>query len=152
PWSTRRADAGLDFHLRRQAMAMIAHCRAKVLVSLVAIILVSCASYDVTVSAHAGPTDGTHRSAGTAANEVPESIGYGFVRSFGEPIVSPIQFSRPTDVALDSFGNIYVVDSGHRQIRKFGPDGTQLTKFGEAGQGPGQFSVTGAIAIDVTGN
>ena len=72
-----------------------------------------------------------------APQVVPEALGYGFVRSIGAPLVSPVQFSRPTDVAVDSLGNIYVVDWGHGLIQKFGPDHVLLTQIRRPGTGSG---------------
>lgn len=47
---------------------------------------------------------------------------------------------RPFDVAKDSTGNIYIVDSGNYRIQKFDSSGNYLATFGRKGQGPGEFS------------
>jgi hypothetical protein len=40
------------------------------------------------------------------------------------------QFANPVGAAVDSLGNIYVVDLANRRVQKFAPDGTFLLMFG----------------------
>src|SRR6267143_1721699 len=62
------------------------------------------------------------------------------------------QFIHPTDVVLDSFDNIYVVDSGNNRVEVFNSAGVFQTKFGSLGPGPGQRSNPFGIAIDSSGS
>jgi hypothetical protein len=48
-------------------------------------------------------------------------------------------FESPSTVTCDPEGNIYVVDSGAQNIKKFDKDGRFLKTFGREGQGPGEF-------------
>lgn len=59
------------------------------------------------------------------------------------------QFDEPTDVALDSSDNVYVVDSGNHRVQKF-TAGTYAYAAQEGGEGAGngEFSTPVALAID----
>jgi len=64
----------------------------------------------------------------------------------------PGQFYRPTGIAVDSSGNVYVVDEGNNRVEKFKSDGTYVTQYGSGGSGPGQFNRPMGIAFDSAGN
>jgi DNA-binding beta-propeller fold protein YncE len=60
-----------------------------------------------------------------------------------------VLFNRPTDVAVNSRGEIYVADGYvNSRIVKFSPEGKFLLKWGTKGDGPGQFNIPHAIVID----
>jgi len=42
-----------------------------------------------------------------------------FIISFGKRGAGPGEFERPTDVAVDNQGNVFVVDWGNNRIQKF---------------------------------
>lgn len=57
-----------------------------------------------------------------------------------------IEFSRITDVAVDSRGQIYAGDLyGH--ISVLNPDGTLARRFGRMGDGPGEFQSLGTLHV-----
>jgi hypothetical protein len=62
-------------------------------------------------------------------------------------------FNRPTDVAWDAQGNIYLADGlGNSRIAKFDKSGMFLKSWGSTGAGQGQFNTVASIAIDKQGN
>ena len=62
-------------------------------------------------------------------------------------------FQRPSDVAWDAAGNIYVADGfGNARIAKFDKVGKFVKSWGSRGSEPGQFSTVHGIAVDAQGN
>jgi DNA-binding beta-propeller fold protein YncE len=62
-------------------------------------------------------------------------------------------FQRPTDVAWDAAGNIYVADGyGNARVAKYEPGGKYIKSWGSRGTAPGQFNIVHGIAVDAQGN
>jgi hypothetical protein len=62
-------------------------------------------------------------------------------------------FNRPTDVAWDAAGNIFISDGyGNSRVVKCDKNGRFIKSWGSRGTGPGQFNTPHSIATDAAGN
>jgi len=62
------------------------------------------------------------------------------------------QFSKPSDVAVDYSGYVYVTDTNNDRIQKFNSSGTYIGKWGTKGTGWSGFYHPSGIAIDSSGD
>lgn len=66
------------------------------------------------------------------------------------------EFNRPSGVAVDGSGNVYVADSGNHRIQKLTLSGNAWSEWGKSGGGPGtglgEFLTPTGIALDGIGN
>ena len=67
-------------------------------------------------------------------------------------LTSPGNFAKPTGIAVDEDGNLYVCDTLNNRIEVFDADGTFIRAFGKSGDGPGYFARPKGIAIDSDGH
>jgi len=67
-------------------------------------------------------------------------------------LVTPGDFAKPTGMAVDSEGNLYVCDTLNDRIEVFDADGKFISTYGKNGDGPGYFSRPKGIAIDGDGH
>jgi DNA-binding beta-propeller fold protein YncE len=67
-------------------------------------------------------------------------------------LTTPGDFSRPTNVAVDKDGNLYVSDTFNDRVEIFDADGNFIRTFGKPGDGPGYFARPKGIAIDGDGH
>ncbi|MEO8367726.1 MAG: peptidyl-alpha-hydroxyglycine alpha-amidating lyase family protein [Candidatus Solibacter sp.] len=74
----------------------------------------------------------------------------------GEPAPSnaePYILSRPTDVAWDAAGNIFISDGyGNSRVVKYDKNGKFIATVGSRGSGQGQLNLPHTIAADANGN
>jgi hypothetical protein len=62
-------------------------------------------------------------------------------------------FNRPTDVAWDQQGNIFISDGyGNSRVAKYDKNGVYIKAWGSRGAGIGQFNTVHSIAVDAQGN
>jgi len=62
------------------------------------------------------------------------------------------EFYGPRAIAVDSSGNVYVVDQYNHRIQKFTSNGVFITKWGIYGTGDGEFLYPAGIAVDSSDN
>lgn len=80
-----------------------------------------------------------------------------FQRAIGGPPAKPGDedpgtFARPTNVAVDAKGDIYVADTINNRIQIFDAEGNFLSMFGRGGDGPGYFGRPKGLAVDRDGH
>jgi len=67
-------------------------------------------------------------------------------------LTTPGDFAKPTGVAVDKEGNLYVADTLNNRIEVFDADGVFLRTWGRNGDGPGYFARPKGVAIDSDGH
>jgi sugar lactone lactonase YvrE len=82
---------------------------------------------------------------------------YKLLRKIGKPGMKHTsteagEFAKPTGVAVDDDGNVFVADTWNDRIQVFDADGNFIRTFGKAGDGPGYFARPKGLAIDADGH
>jgi DNA-binding beta-propeller fold protein YncE len=65
---------------------------------------------------------------------------------------TPGDFAKPTGVAVDKEGNLYVADMLNARVEIFDADGNFIRAFGKRGDGPGYFAMPKGVAVDCDGH
>lgn len=74
---------------------------------------------------------------------------YSFLRTIGSRgIQGEGKFNFPTNAAIDSKGNLYVVDTGNSRVQVFDKNGAYVKSFGKTGDLPGALARPKGIAVD----
>jgi NHL repeat len=69
------------------------------------------------------------------------------------PVPSPYLFGRPTDIAWDAVGNIFVADGyTNSRVVKYDKNGRFIRSVGTRGAEPGQLNTPHSIQVDNNGN
>jgi DNA-binding beta-propeller fold protein YncE len=79
------------------------------------------------------------------------------LRKIGTPgkahtLTAPGDFSKPTNVAVDKDGTVFVSDTFNDRVEVFDADGKFIRTFGKPGDGPGYFARPKGIAVDGDGH
>ena len=82
---------------------------------------------------------------------------YKLIRRLGKPGTEHTstklgEFAKPTGVAVNEEGNVFISDTWNNRVQVFDADGTFIRAFGEAGDGPGYFARPKGISIDSDGH
>lgn len=67
-------------------------------------------------------------------------------------LTTPGDFAKPTGVAVDQEGSLYVCDTMNSRIEIFDADGKFISTFGKPGDGPGSFARPKGVAVDGDGH
>ena len=86
-----------------------------------------------------------------------DADNFKLLRKIGTPgkdhtLTTPGDFSKPTNVAVDKNGNLYVTDTLNDRVEVFDAEGTFIRAFGKNGDGPGDFARPKGIAVDCDGH
>jgi DNA-binding beta-propeller fold protein YncE len=86
-----------------------------------------------------------------------DADSYKLLRTIGGPAKSendddPGTLAKPTNVAVDPDGNVYVSDTINNRIQIFDADGKFISMFGKAGDGVGYFARPKGVAVDADGH
>jgi sugar lactone lactonase YvrE len=67
-------------------------------------------------------------------------------------LTTPGDFAKPSGVAVDKEGNLYVADTLNDRIEVFDADGVYLRTWGKNGDGPGYFARPKGVTVDSDGH
>ena len=67
-------------------------------------------------------------------------------------LTTPGDFAKPSGLAVDADGNLYVCDTLNNRIEVFDADGKFISTYGKNGDGPGYFARPKGVAIDGDGH
>jgi DNA-binding beta-propeller fold protein YncE len=73
------------------------------------------------------------------------------IKAIGDKGEPAERLDRPTNLAFDGDGHLYVTDFGRFQVVKFDRDGHFISAFGKPGDAPGHFARPKGIAVDREG-
>jgi sugar lactone lactonase YvrE len=99
-----------------------------------------------------GDTQSPNLSLSGLPGETSDSASAGYWSSFGTSGTGNGQFNHPAGMAVDSKGNLLVVDENNKRVQKFNEAGEYVSSFGSSGTGDGQFSRPTDVAVDSKGN
>ena len=86
-----------------------------------------------------------------------DADSFKLLRHLGTPgkdhtLTDPGNFAKPTGLAVDKDGNLYVADTMNDRIEVFDADGMFIRAWGKNGDGPGYFARPKGVSIDNDGH
>jgi DNA-binding beta-propeller fold protein YncE len=111
-----------------------------------------CVEATLGVSAHQAVSSQAVSSQAVSAHGKFILCNYTYITQWGTIGSGNGQFELPQGIAVDSSGNIYVVDLRNNRTQKFDSGGGYITQWGTDGVGNGQFRYPEGIAVDSSGN
>jgi RHS repeat-associated protein len=96
-----------------------------------------------------------YNSAGEVTETKMPSVGnegYAYSTMFGSEGSGNGQFGKPAAVAVDSRGDVWVVDDTHDKVDEFNSSGEYIRQIGSEGSGSGKLKSPDGIAIDSHNN
>ncbi len=98
------------------------------------------------------PTATSTSPAPTPTSTTVPATNYVYASQLGAQSQAANDMQNPIDIAHDSAGNMYVLDSVMNRIQKFDPNGVWITNWGSAGNSNLEFSSPFGITIDPADN
>jgi sugar lactone lactonase YvrE len=86
-----------------------------------------------------------------------DADSFKLLRKIGTPghkheLMTPGDFAKPTGLAVNADGDLYVCDTLNNRIEVFDADGVFIREYGKNGDGPGYFARPKGVAIDSDGH
>ena len=107
---------------------------------------------DPAIATATATTPPTATAPATATATQPPVTDYAYLSEFGSESLPEREMQSPADIAFDSAGNMYVLDSEANRVQKFDQNGIWLREWGSFGTENGQFDEPEAIAVDADSN
>jgi sugar lactone lactonase YvrE len=104
----------------------------------------------VTATNSAGPASSASEATAVVSSSGPSRLVY--TAELGSAGSGEGQFEHPADVAVDTKGDVWVLDRGNDRVEEFNHAGQYVRQFGSGGSGEGQMSGPDGLAVNAEGD